>query len=679
MLFCALTLSCSLLAAPPQDPAKVAAFTKEVAEAREVGDTAGITKAMRKYKEDIIPLFNAKAAIHATSDDPELDDWVDNFVEAWTTAFRNDYARNYDRYQQRLSADARRMRFELVQTTYPRLNNLHFKAVIDKDPDIVWSDVRDSADALAQAFTDLGDLYYTALAQNIVGNLNNPIFHEEGSDGAKAVAAYEACVEARDRLGLTNDKFYSNTYRVLRDLRGRLGIPEPVDPNAPPIEEPEVNPEEMLPTPEMEAATVTLSPEFIKKPDQWIHSADFEVEQFVSWIRVGLPVPGEQITLPDFQPPIRLLRVSANAYQLEAGAEPTEEFRLTMKPTPVTVVRHFADGSDRPYTLEVCTGSTTEIFQGVSLNLEPTDAGGPMFFRPLGAVHGKSPFGDISLIDFSGDGAFGFKELKPTQNWAEGLLPETWFLRPDAIVLGKTKHSWPWSRFLPDDKGQWYELGVDKYVETESITLTPVSPNLGTLIFEEKGLKKVKLASLLLVSDSSATKGLIVDLAAMKASKGSYQLPIGRYRFLQARYRDAKKGGSILVLADATLPLLLDVSTTDPVTLSLGAPFRFAAKVHYEGDTAVVDGRSLHVVGKSDERYLRVIGEPLYGIEVSAKGLKSSEMRMPEPEDTNKDWERLYYPMDAKLSLRQDGDPPPITLSLKKHPWFGKISTTLGE
>jgi hypothetical protein len=163
----------------------------------------------------------------------------------------------------------------------------------------------------------------------------------------------------------------------------------------------------------------------------------------------------------------------------------------------------------------------------------------------------------------------------------------------------------------------------------------------------------------------------------MKAAKGAYQLPIGRYRFIQARWRDAKNGGSVLVLPASGIPTFLDVDQTDTVKLELGAPFRFAAQVDYDGDQAVVNGRSLHVVGRSGERYLRVIGEPLFGIEASAKGAKSAELKAPEPEDTNQDWERLYYPMDAVLETK--GDKPAVTLSLKKHPWFGKISTVLGE
>ncbi len=676
MLFCALTMACSLLAAAPQDPEKAAAFSAEMTEAMEVGDTGGVTKALRKYKEDAILLFISKAAVRATSDDPELNDWVDAFVDGWSKAFRNDFARNYDRYLQRLSADGRRVRLQLLQTDYPRINNQHI-AALNKDPDVLWNDLRTNADTLVTAMIDVGDLYYLALAQNIVGNLNNPIYREDGADGLKAVAAYEGCIAAREKLGLTNDRFYTNTYRVLRDLRGRMGIPEPVDPNAPPPEEPEINPEEMQPTAEMEAVTVPLEAGLLKKPEAQVHSADFERDQFVSWVRVGLPVPGEQITLPDIMPPVRLKRVAAAKYQLEAGGEPSEEFRLTPKPTAVTVMRRFADGSERPYTLEVATGTTSEVFQGVTLNLEPTDEGGPMFFRSISTMTGETPYGPVTLIDFNGDGAFGLKEFKPAANWAEGLLPETFFLRPDAIVFGEAKHSWPFSRFIADEKGQWYELEMEAHEAPTEVVLTPVTPNLGKLEVEFKGLKKVKLASLILASESSATKGLVVDLAAMKDAKGAYQLPIGRYRFIQARWRDAKNGGSVLVLPASGIPTFLDVDQTDTVKLELGAPFRFAAQVDYDGDQAVVNGRSLHVVGRSGERYLRVIGEPLFGIEASAKGAKSAELKAPEPEDTNQDWERLYYPMDAVLETK--GDKPAVTLSLKKHPWFGKISTVLGE
>ena len=59
--------------------------------------------------------------------------------------------------------------------------------------------------------------------------------------------------------------------------------------------------------------------------------------------------------------------------------------------------------------------------------------------------------------------------------------------------------------------------------------------------------------------------------------------------------------GSVLVLPAAGIPTFLDVDQADTVTLELGAPFRFAAQVDYDGDQAVVNGRSLHIVGKSGD------------------------------------------------------------------------------
>jgi hypothetical protein len=112
--------------------------------------------------------------------------------------------------------------------------------------------------------------------------------------------------------------------------------------------------------------------------------------------------------------------------------------------------------------------------------------------------------------------------------------------------------------------------------------------------------------------------------------------------------------------------------------IELGAPFKLHADFAMEGKTAVVDGRTLHIVGRHGERYVRFIGAPLFGVEVDAKGAKGTKLAMPSNDDAAADWERLFYPMDAKLELKSNAKPV-ITLSLKKHPWFGKLSNTIGE
>jgi hypothetical protein len=674
MILSALMLCLPMACAAPQDSAKAAEFSKQLMEAAEVSDTKAMSVALQKYSEDAILLFLSKADVRGTSTEPEINDWVDAFVVAWEKTYHTDFARNYDRYLQRLDDKQRLFRFELLTKNYPDINRQHI-AALNKE-ETAWGILRKNAIGTAEAIEGVGDLFYAARAWNIVGNLYNPDYHEEGADAAKACEAYAKCIEVRDKLGLTSDRMYSDVNRVLTGLRASAGIADPNNPED--TSTPKV-PRETIPALEGSAPTeAALSFSVEKKPGAIVHASDLSDYDHFNWRRGNLPKPGEQLTVGEFVPIINLIRVGATKYKMESGAGETKEFRISEKPKVFTVDRMHTDGVVRPFSLELCTGTESDVYQGITMNLQPSDIGGPLFFRSVTTLSGETSFGDLTVYDTSCDGKFGVQELALIG--AEGMMVDTFLYRPDAMTLGKMKHSLPFSRFFPDSKGVWYEMTVPNYETPFSATLQVVQPKLGPLVLDYPGIKKLKLNSLLIESRSSATKGMVLDLATFKGKE--FMVPIGRYQVMQARFT-GKGDHEMMVLMNPGKPYFVDVrerkegEDVDPVKIELGAPFELAATFVMEGRTAIVDGRSVHVVGRHGERYVRFIGAPLFGVEVSAKGAKDTSLAMPSNDDAAADWERLFYPMDASLEMKNDSKPK-ITLSLKKHPWFGKLSNIIG-
>lgn len=674
MVITALLLLTPLCLAAPQDPTKVSEFTAQIKSAAEVGDKKGMSKALRKYREDAILAFMARAGIRASGNgSDEIDEWLGLFQEAWEDTYKTDFARNYDRYLQRLSPTMGEIRRDLLNKEYPMLNRVHIQAMNKEE--VGWSDLRRNSIKLAEAITNTGDLYYTALAHNIVGNVHHPYYREEGANAQIAFDAYTAVIDARDRLGLTNDQFYSTAENALAECRNILGIE---DPNAKEGHSGPKKPnKEAIPAmAEVEIAEAVLEMSHEAKPGGVIHASDLADVDHWNWQRGNMPKPGEEMTFSFFDPPVRMTRIDKQKFTLEAGAGETKPFKITPKPLQVTVIRKHADGTDRPFTFEVCTGTQNDIYQGATMNLEPSDTGGPLFVRSVMTQTAKTPFGEFTLYDANSDGMLGNPELK--QIWAEGLMKDVFIYRPDAMTLGKMKNSWPFSRYMRDGKGRWFEVVIPGHDAPGSVTLTQVQPNLGQIQYSISGVKKLKPASILLASNSSQTKGLVVDLAGMKGKV--LEIPIGRYQFLQARLI-GKDGAEVLVQPDPSLPFFIDVNEDpeDIATIEIGAPFELRAKVEQDGRDVKVDGLSLHLRGKSKEIWFRVIGEPMYGVEASLKGQKAQELRAPDNEEAATQWERLFYPMDAEFVLKKDEENPVITLTLKKHPWFGKISNTIGN
>ena len=83
------------------------------------------------------------------------------------------------------------------------------------------------------------------------------------------------------------------------------------------------------------------------------------------------------------------------------------------------------------------------------------------------------------------------------------------------------------------------------------------------------------------------------------------------------------------------------------------------------------------MVGDNGERWLRFAGEPFFDVELQVKGLKPTVLARPSVDEASELWDRFFYPMGASLELRKATTEVDVTLSYKKHPWFGNVKTTI--
>ena len=415
MVISALLLLVPLCAAAPQDPVKAREFTEALLEANEVGDTKGMSKALRKYREDAVLSFMGKAGRRAFgADNPDLDLWLELFIQTWSDTYHTDFGRNYDRYLQRLSSSMVETRHNLLLKDLPLINRVHLAAL--RKEDVSWSVARADAIQLAESMANTGDLYYTAMTYKIVGNLHHPNYHEEGSNAEVALFAFIQVVDSRKRLGLTNDVFFSAAETAVAELRNILGVEDPDAKEGGFVKTKKVN-REIIPVMEgVEVSTSAMEVAKNKKPDAITHASDLADIDHWSWMRNAFPKPGEQLTFPGIDPPVRLIRVDKLKFTLEAGAGETKPFRISPKPEQFVVMRMHADGIERPFTMEISGGTSDDNYQGNSMNLEPTDEGGAMFYRSIMLQSSKTAFGEFTLYDTNCDGQLGYPEMK--QIWA---------------------------------------------------------------------------------------------------------------------------------------------------------------------------------------------------------------------------------------------------------------------
>ncbi|MDP6850434.1 MAG: hypothetical protein QGH51_06615 [Planctomycetota bacterium] len=674
MLATLLLFAPPLLAVPcpnplPQGDDRVATFREGFAKAVRMKEREDMDRFMKRYTEEAINEFVVQADNRARNPGGELGIWVDNFVESWNRTYRNDFARNYDRFLQlRLPSNLRQIRGETINGPYYEATLAHFAALQSQDIED-WVVVRALAEASEGSFIECGDTFFASRAVMFLGNSFHPDFTNGEGDASKALACYHRFMEYREKCLLKQDRNYNEVKGFIRDLETRLGIGGDADEATKPKKV-----RKGSPVPPAEGAKwekILLEPNFDSKLAKITHSNDWADDHRMSWPFSGTAGVGSTVKLWLFDPPVFVKRTDNNEFVVEAGAEPSKPFKLSLKPTIVSFNR-LIDDLKVPHAIAFAGGAERDPLHGQEMNFALSDNSATFFFRPVATRTAKTPFGPLTIWDLDCDGLFGTAEA-PLPRAYVGVPEDTFFYRHDAVMLGKSKHSIPYCRWISDSKGNWYEIQLMSHQEGTEAQIRKLAPRLGSAKVDLKGVKGMKLVSLVLESDSGKTKGLVVDVMAQRREAS---LPAGRYKLQMGILRSKKGDEEAILLPPSALSLTWDIEESKTTEISLGAPFTFEVRSQTEGNQFILEGASLFVRGDSGERYMRLVGAPLFGVEVEVKGNKkaATEFAASNVNQMNGNFLYAYQPQDAIIPLK-DGASPKYRLSLDKHPWFGKIQT----
>ncbi|MDP7246837.1 MAG: hypothetical protein QF389_09710 [Planctomycetota bacterium] len=658
-----------LLTPFPQGEDRNVAFSEGFEKAVRMREMEDMDRLIKRYTDEAINAFVVKADERAISPGGGLGNWVDNFVESWGRTFRNDFARNYDRFLQlRIHGDLRQIRGDTINGPYYEAVVGHAIALGSKDEDD-WRTVRAMAEVCVNAFEQCGDTYFASKAAFVLGNSWNPDFNPDGGNAQKALDAYKQVMHFRGKCLLSQDKNYTETKACIRILESALGLGEEVG-AAPKSAGDRV----VLSIPPAEGAewhAFALEPDADSKLNKVVHSNDWADNHRMSWPFAGTGEVGTSTKLWFFDPPVFVKRIDKNEFVVEAGAKPSKPFKLSLKPKVVPFNR-LIDDQEIPHAIAFAGGSERDPLHGQEMNFSISDKAATFFFRPVSTRTAKTPFGPLTIWDLDCDGYYGLAESALPRAYV-GVPLDTFFYRHDAIMLGKGKRSLPYCRWISDSSGNWYEVELMSHQEGKEAQIRQVSPVLGKAKLSFKGVKDLKLVSLVLESDSGKTKGLLVDLLAQRKEVA---LPAGRYKFQMGILRNKKGDEEALLLPPTALALTWDIAPGETTEIKLGGPFDLAVQPKVEGNVMTLDGASLVVTGKAGERYLRLVGAPLFGVEVEVKGNKkaNTEFKGSNAQEMNNNFLYAYQPQDAIIPFKGDSAPP-YRLTLNKHPWFGNIQT----
>lgn len=663
-----LSVAMLLAPAPQQDGA---AFLKQFEQATKVADRVGQDRAVQKYRRAAFDTFMAKAERAKWSDE-----WIQAFAASWKRVYRSDFPEIYSKYLSELEptlATKRALAISRLASLY-EVNRTAINSRKSED----WQKMIEGIEPgnILIDLMEAEDKYYQAICQMFLSYAYNTGYRSDGGgDDFQAIKAVEAFLKLREELDLTNDGDFSNMEKLVVELRDRLGIEAPKEG---PEREVKESPFTIHPAEGAEWIDVPLEAGAMKKPGSIEFPTDIADLDSRHWLTIAIQKEGESVSItPAYGGtdvlwagpggPVQVERVKANKFVIHAGDEPSEEFSLGNKPKLVEFNQKLADGEVVPRALLISGGAEQDQFQGIQVNTGLSELGGVMFYRSVSIRVGETPFGDLTLYDCDSDGQFG---RIPARVAGSSAMPtDVYFNRFDAMTLGKMKQALPFSRWISDGK-QWYEIEWPKHPgKAESVRIRLAAPTLGTLEVKFKGPKGMRLVSMILRSETSKTEGLYLDVSG----KSPFQVPIGRYVVVQGMMR-GKDGEEMIIQPPSDIPFAIIVDNGAPAELEFGKPFQLIANPLIEGDEVKIDVESIRIVGSAGETYMQNLYGPLEDIEVDVKGGKSFTLEKARTEDVAGNWHAAYVPVSGSSPLPKDGIAI-IRLTVKKHPWFGKLQS----
>ncbi|MFN0008179.1 MAG: hypothetical protein ACKVXR_09750 [Planctomycetota bacterium] len=642
------------------------AFKKELDKLAAQNDRNGMGKLVKAQTASAVAWIVSTCEALAEREDAEKEALVKVLEEAWKAGMATEFVQREYQALKGLGAN-RRDRNDLKS----RLDqiSIDFESNLERKDDFAFQNVVDELDVVAPGLEQVGDFYRASEAYALQARACDEPVRAESADLPKAVKSYAQAVSMCEKIDLKDGVHGELVKRHAALVAG--GHDKRRDAPLPPRGE--EAPAASLGPP----LNVALKFEPVPSLDTYLRPNFMCDDVFVLWAPLALKAKGSQATFQRLENAPAALRVGAGDVRMDTnrnGQGDETDQKLALSGNPVLVQMKLGEGEGaRPWAFLVQVGGRQDQYQGIEVNFDASDASYTVYTISASSVVGDVAGTPVRIIDDSMDGSYGDQP----QSWGEpGLTPENFQPEMDAIVIGSSKRARPWSE-VQEIGGKWYRIDPDK-VGT-SFQATPLALETGTLKLDFKG---GPAPTWVVVRGSGETlKNSYFDI--VEGGAKGVSVPVGRYTLFYGEVRKGKKRQvqKTLILPGKSSPSF-EVKKGETTVVPLGAPFGFDFRFKRDGSKLTVDGKTVSVVGRSEERYERpwnCVSRP--EVVWRKKGTKagSKPEKMPVVSGTEGiekyGWEATFFPLELTLDLKQDKDPIEVQLIDKKHDLFGKIES----
>jgi hypothetical protein len=622
----------------------------------------------------------------AERDDPNEKPLHAALVEGWNASVKTAFPERFAAYLQGRDDAQRKTRADLKKRLERALNDLEVNR--EARDGLVFVQTADELDLLAGAFDSEGDDYSASEALLALAELYDEPLRGTDADPHKAWKLWTRAAEFRAKVELADERADAARARAAELAQrgydkegGAVDAPEkggeggkggaaPSEPAGPPQET--GNP-----------IAIALKFEALPSPEAYARPCYQADEVYPTWNPISLGAKGSSGTfslLGNLSPVLHRVGSADLRFDVDGdgrgdgAADQKISISGALTPYPVQIGK---GDEARPWAFFAVAGVDKDTFQGIEVNLQPTDENYNLYTLSAASVVGLLGTTPIRVIDDSMDGVYGGEVLTYAYG---GLAPGSYQPDLDSIVIGTSKRARPWSQYQ-EIGGQWWKLSGGS--KGQELLATPASVATGTLKLEAKGVAPAWVV----VRGADELKDCFFDL--VEGGAKGVRVPAGRYTLFYGEVRKGKKRQMIksLILPGRSAPNY-DVRAGQTVVVNLGAPYSFEWNSTRSEDSVTVQGATVTVVGIGGERYERTwncVTRP----EVSwrKKGAKKAggTVRMDLISDQeklyargNQGWIDVWYPLDLVLETKGAGDVE-LQMSDAKHKLFGKVESPWKE
>ncbi|HIF40986.1 MAG TPA: hypothetical protein EYQ74_07800 [Planctomycetes bacterium] len=679
ILCCALAFSVgnSAIANPPATAGPLSAFQdvekdifrKTFKEAMTLGANAEMARLFKKNPEHCAHWVLDTAEDISEAPSELLFKRMDAFRKAWKSAWGTDFCTKMEVYFSLLSVQVKRSRVKL-KATYDKKTILFHANMSGEKQGFKFTALGLDFERLGEAFDELGDKYYAAYSYLFAGLCyEDTALGPKNADQKRSCVNYEKYMAACEAIELSDPQ-----YKTIRDHYARLAALGFATPRVEEGTGPEV--EGAAATPKAAkgpaAAAVSLEMEFdlVEKLTAFSRPSYFLDDIYPIWNSVTLNKKGSRATILRIEDGPDVLRVGSADIQVDEDRDGEGDVELPIRGRLDPVVMEIGEGpSKRKWAVLAITGSETDTYQGVQVNLAPNDDLINIYYAPAGSMIGEVAGTKIRVLDDNLDGIYG----SPAMAYGHtGLTKGHFQPEMDSVVIGKSKRALPWSEYQQIE-GIWYRMEIAD--GGKRLTATPQNLPTGTLKLKYKG----PAASFLIVRGENTYENSFFDLSSAK----SVEVPVGRYSFYFGMVSKGKKKQLMkaTILPSDAMSMWTVSEPGMEVEVLLGSPFGFDWKAEIADRSVTVIGQSVCVTGVAGERYERVWGavsQPEVSFrEIGAKrGSKGEEMDKIQDQDAlYKSWRASWFPIDVTMDKRPSVTEVEVQLVEKKNKLFGKITS----